>query len=159
MALIEEFCFVFFSLSQTELESACNAGDLGLIPGLERSPGEGNSNPHQYSCLENPMDRGACQATVHRVARVGHDLATTERKSELDRMFKQQFVFGILQPPPFSFLLHFPCLPVLRHLFTQYIPSIPCILLVFQVPSPAFFSELSDSPPLFITTVHICTTH
>ena len=49
--------------------SACNAGDPGSIPGLERSPGEGNSNPLQYSCLENPMDRGAWQATVHRVAK------------------------------------------------------------------------------------------
>ena len=39
--------------------SACNAGDLGSIPGLGRSPGEGNSNPFQYSCLENSMDRGA----------------------------------------------------------------------------------------------------
>ena len=39
--------------------SACNAGDRGLIPGLGRSPGEGNGNPLQYSCLENPMDRGA----------------------------------------------------------------------------------------------------
>ena len=39
--------------------SAYNAGDLGSIPGLERSPGEGNGNPLQYSCLENPMDRGA----------------------------------------------------------------------------------------------------
>ena len=38
-------------------ESACNAGDLGSIPGLGRSPGEGNGNPFQYSCLENPMDR------------------------------------------------------------------------------------------------------
>ena len=38
--------------------SANNAGDLGSIPGLGRSPGEGNGNPHQYSCLENPMDRG-----------------------------------------------------------------------------------------------------
>ena len=38
--------------------SACNAGDLGSIPGLGRSPGEGNGNPLQYSCLENPMDRG-----------------------------------------------------------------------------------------------------
>ena len=44
-------------------ESACNAGDLGLIPGLERSPGEGNGNAPQYSCLENPMDRGAWQVT------------------------------------------------------------------------------------------------
>ena len=39
--------------------SACNEGDLGLIPGLGRSPGEGNGNPLQYSCLENPMDGGA----------------------------------------------------------------------------------------------------
>ena len=39
--------------------SACNVGDLGPIPGLGRSPGEGNGNPLQYSCLENPMDRGA----------------------------------------------------------------------------------------------------
>ena len=44
--------------------SACNAGDLGSIPGSGRSPGEGNGNPLQYSCLENPMDRGAWWATV-----------------------------------------------------------------------------------------------
>ena len=49
-------------------ESACNAGDLGLIPGLGRSPGGGHDNPVQYSCLENPMGRGAWWATVHRVA-------------------------------------------------------------------------------------------
>ena len=49
--------------------SACNAGDLGSIPGSGRSPGEGNDNPLQYSCLENPMDRGAWWATVHRVAK------------------------------------------------------------------------------------------
>ena len=49
-------------------ESACNAGDVGLIPGSGRSPREGNGNPLQYSCLENPMDRGAWQATVHGVA-------------------------------------------------------------------------------------------
>ena len=46
-------------------ESACNAGDLGLIPGLGRSPGKGNGNPLQYSCLENPMDGGVWWATVH----------------------------------------------------------------------------------------------
>ena len=56
-------------------ESACDAGDPGLIPGSGRSPGEGNGNPLKYSCLENPRDRGARQATVHGVARVGHDLA------------------------------------------------------------------------------------
>ena len=49
-------------------ESACNVGDMGLITGLGKSPGEGNANPIQYSCLENPMDRGAWQATVHRIA-------------------------------------------------------------------------------------------
>ena len=50
-------------------ESACNAGDLGLIPGLGRSPGEGFGIPLQYSCLAIPMDRGAWQATVHGVAK------------------------------------------------------------------------------------------
>ena len=48
-------------------ESACNAGDAGLIPGWGRFPGGGNGNPLQYSCLESPMDRGAWQATVHGV--------------------------------------------------------------------------------------------
>ena len=50
-------------------ESACNAGDPGSIPGSIRSPGEGNGNPLQYSGLENSMDRGAWQATVHGVAK------------------------------------------------------------------------------------------
>ena len=50
-------------------ESACNAGDPGSTPGLGRSPGEGNGNPLQYSCLENSMDRGAWWATVHAVAK------------------------------------------------------------------------------------------
>ena len=49
--------------------SACSVGDLGSIPGLGRSSGEGNGNPLQYSCLENPMDGGAWWATVHRVAK------------------------------------------------------------------------------------------
>ena len=48
-------------------ESACNAGDTGSIPRLGRSPGEGNGNPLQYSCLENPIDRGAWWATVYGV--------------------------------------------------------------------------------------------
>ena len=53
-------------------ESACNAGnadDTGSIPGSGRTPGGGNGNPVQYSCLENPMDRGAWWATVHRVTK------------------------------------------------------------------------------------------
>ena len=53
-----------------------NAGDIrdeGLIPGLGRSPGGGHGNPLQYSCLENPMERGAWRATVHGVQGVGYD--------------------------------------------------------------------------------------
>ena len=50
-------------------ESACNAGDLGSTPGLGRSPREGNDNPLQYTCLENPMGRGAWQATVQGVTK------------------------------------------------------------------------------------------
>ena len=50
-------------------ESACNAGDLDLIPGSGRVPGEGNGYPLQYSCLENSMDRGDWQVTVHGVAK------------------------------------------------------------------------------------------
>ena len=50
-------------------ESACNAGDLGSIPELGRSPGGGNGNPLQYSCLENPMDRRAWQAVIHGVVK------------------------------------------------------------------------------------------
>ena len=53
-------------------ESACNAGELGLIPGLERSPEVGSGNTLQYSCLENPMDRGPWWATVHGALRVRH---------------------------------------------------------------------------------------
>ena len=49
-------------------ESACNAENLSLVPGLGRSPGGGHGNPLQYSCLENPMDRGAWQAVVHWVS-------------------------------------------------------------------------------------------
>ena len=50
-------------------ESACNVENLSSIPGSERSPGGENVNPLQYSCLENPMDRGAWWATVYRVAK------------------------------------------------------------------------------------------
>ena len=56
--------------------SAGDVRDSGLIPGLGRSPGGGNGNPLQYSCLENPMDRGAWQATVHRVAKSRTQLST-----------------------------------------------------------------------------------
>ena len=57
-----------FSGGSDGKDIACNMGDPGLIPGSGRFPKEGNGNPLQYSCLENPMDRGAWQATVHGVA-------------------------------------------------------------------------------------------
>ena len=79
-----------------------NAGDTSLIPGLGRSPGEGNGNPLQYSCMENSMDRGAWQATVHGGhKRFVHDLATkqqqlckvnTERKESLFYCFNKQYL-------------------------------------------------------------------
>ena len=67
-----------FPCSSVGKESACNAGDLGSIPRSGRSPGEGNGNTLQYSCLENPIDRGAWKATVHGVSRVGHNCGVGE---------------------------------------------------------------------------------
>ena len=66
-------CYLFlicdFASGSDNKESAYNVEDLGLIPGLGRSPGGGNGNPFQYSCLENPMDRGTWQAAVHGIAK------------------------------------------------------------------------------------------
>ena len=60
-------------VAQMVKEFACNAGDLGLIPGLGGSPGEGNGNPLQYSCLEKPMDRGAWGLQSTGSQTVGHN--------------------------------------------------------------------------------------
>ena len=57
--------FQGFSGGSVDKESACNAGDPGLIPGWGSSPGEGNGKPLQYSCLGNTMDKGAWWATAH----------------------------------------------------------------------------------------------
>ena len=59
--------FLGFPCGSAGKESTCNTGDLGSIPGLGKSPGEGDGNPFQYSCLENPTDRGAWWAAVHGV--------------------------------------------------------------------------------------------
>ena len=83
-----------FPHSSVGKESACNAGDLGSIPGMGRPLGEGNGSPLQYSCLENPMDRGAWQATVHGATRVGHDLVTKPPTTTINRAvmkFREEF--------------------------------------------------------------------
>ena len=67
--IVKHFVGGAISFGAISREAACNAGDLGLIPGSGRSPGEGNGNPLQYSCLENPMDREAWQTTVHGIAK------------------------------------------------------------------------------------------
>ena len=66
--LLRQKCFPHGSIIKNPYVNTGDTGDSGLIPGLGRFPGEGNNNPLQYSCLENPMDRGAQWATVHRVA-------------------------------------------------------------------------------------------
>ena len=68
--------------------SACNAGDLGSIPGSGRSPGGGHGNPLQYSCLENPVDRGAWWATVHGVAK---------SRTRLKQLILYFFTFAFVQ--------------------------------------------------------------
>ena len=68
---------LFFPCGSDSKESACNAGDPGLVPGSGRSPREGNGTPLQYSCLENSMDRGAWPATVHGVAKSWTPLSDT----------------------------------------------------------------------------------
>ena len=62
--------------SPTIQDITCNVRNIGLIPGSGRYPEAGNGNPLQYSCLGNPMDREAWQATVHGIERVGHNLVT-----------------------------------------------------------------------------------
>ena len=76
VCIVKAIFFFGFPRSSVVKLSACNTGDPGSMPGSGRSLGEGNGNPLQYSCLENPMDRGTWQARVHGITRVGHNLAT-----------------------------------------------------------------------------------
>ena len=68
-------------MAQTVKKSACNEADLGSIPGVRRSPGAGHRNPLQYSCLENSMDRGDWQATIHGVAKSQTQLGNSAQHS------------------------------------------------------------------------------
>ena len=77
-----------FPDSSVGKEYVCNAGDPGSVPGLGRSPGEGNGNPLQYSCLENPMDGGAWWAIVHGVA----ELDTTEVQLQYNKIITYVYI-------------------------------------------------------------------
>ena len=105
-----------FLHSSVSKESACNARDLGLIPGSGRAPGEGDSNPLQYSCLENPTDRGAWRATVHGVAESNR----TEHASIISALK------GFLTPGPLYLLLsawgHLPQPPSHSQILAQTFP-------------------------------------
>ena len=108
------YIYMGFPHSSVGKSSAYNAGGPGSIPGLRRSPGEGNGNPLRYSCLENPMDRGAWQATVLWITRVQHDLAT--------------------KPPTTTTIYIYPFL-----LHVVYNAPSPCTFPSFFLFSPSFF--------------------
>ena len=93
VCVIESLCYTVeinmgFPAGSNGKESARNVGNMGLIPGLGRSPGEGHGNPPQYSCPENPMDRGAWWATVHEV---GHDWTTMHSTAQKHNIVKQPY--------------------------------------------------------------------
>ena len=79
--------------------------DVGSIPGWERSPGGGQDNPFQYSCLENPMDRGAWWATVHRVAKSWTWLRQLSMHKEPSRLNWMSLLYNSIGPCILSFLL------------------------------------------------------
>ena len=113
-------------------ESACNAGDLGLIPGLERSPGEGNGNPLQYSCLENSMDKGTWWATVHGVTqcvfscvRLFTTLWTVACQAPLSMGFPWQEYWNGLSFPPLGDLANPGIEPRSATLQVDSLPSEP----------------------------------
>ena len=93
--MIEQLFCRGFPCSSLGKKSACNAGGLGSIPQLGRSPGEGNGNPLQYSGLENPIDRGAWWATVHGVVRIVHNLAT---KPPIRKELGEHMLLSYLSP-------------------------------------------------------------
>ena len=137
-------------------ESTCNAGDPDLIPGLRRSPGEGNSYPLQYSCLENPLDR-AWLATAHGSQRVEHYWATNTlllHTPTLDANHNSSLFTKLSNILHLTFLftttlcglhLQFPCCPTpwppcLHHIFLLFL-----VVLVLKVAPYFWFQFLQCS--------------
>ena len=106
-----------------------NSRGTGSVPGFRRSPGEGNDNPMQYFCVGNPMDRGACQATVHGLQKkVGHNLAIKQQYQSLGvldsiywQIFRESQSIGFSPFSAFSFLS-----PIVFFLCTDF-----CCLRIF----------------------------
>ena len=109
--------FFWWPLGSHGKEASCNAGDLGSITGLGRSPGERNGNPLQYSCLENPMDRGAWQATVHGVPRIRHNLVTKPPPPRTYSIFHIILDFRLLQDIDYNSLCYTVNLCCLLHIY------------------------------------------
>ena len=108
------------------------AGDPGLISGLGRSPGEGNGNPFKYSCLENPMDRGAWWAAVHGAAKSQRQLSNSHSKPALVQLcWNQPYLLNVsdTQRP----ILGSECLLIL---FTFLLHSL--LIVSFGIPSPTY---------------------
>ena len=108
-------------------ESAYNVGDLGSIPGLGRTPGEGNGNPLQYSCLENSMYREAWQATVHGVTK------SQTRLSDCAQHVTKSYIFNSFQPKSHFIQGTFPRLsiqdlPTSEHFLNTCLTA-PCTLM------------------------------
>ena len=122
-----------FPCSSVGQESAYNAGDSGSIPRSGRSPGEGNGNPFQYSCVQNPMDRGAWQAIVHGVSRVGHDLVTKPPPHAKDTSFG--FLLWVTKSNSNCYLSYLSCPP-----FPHTLCSVPLGLPLITYTFPAAFS-------------------
>ena len=85
-----------FPSSSVGKESVCNAGDPGSIPRSGRFPGEGNGNPLQYYCLENPMDRAAWQATVHGITKSQTRLSDFHFHFSLSDVYVRSFPISIM---------------------------------------------------------------
>ena len=122
-------------------ETTCNAGDLHLIPGLRRSPGEGNGNPLQYSCLGNPMDRRALWAIVHGVTRVTHNLKTKQPPPEAAPFLGSRASLSIFEASSVA------CLPKTVSLSQSHLPLTDSFLLL---PSSSFIFTQIIQNNLFI---------